>query len=230
MRRSTPILMALVLTTAGCGSESESSVQPATSPPASTQETTVAPTVAPTDAPTTVPDVGLDLAGAAAGAQRAIDQGDMLGDCPFDQQAVVDAIRDLVPLVPEFTSLGLTNGQVFYGGEVDITYCGIDPAQSTTATDGIEELRIDVHPGVADLQQYLDEEWGGDTADASPATDLLGGALRSWCLEDDQCIAAWQGDGLFVALVVEGVATATASDAAAALEAALPIVIAELAA
>jgi hypothetical protein len=172
----------------------------------------------------------LDLAGAAAGAQAAIDQGDNLGDCPFDQQAVVDAIRDVVPLVPEFTSLGLTNGQVFYGGEVDITYCGIDPEQSTSAADGIEELRIDVHPGEADLQTYLDEEWGGDAADASPSSNLLGGTVRSWCLEDDQCIAAWQGDGLFVALVVEGVETASAADAAAALKAALPVVVAELAA
>jgi len=172
----------------------------------------------------------LDLAGAAAGAQRAIDEGDALGDCPWSQQAIVDAISDVVPLVPEFASLGIDNGQVFSGGDVDITYCEIYTDESTTATDGIEELRIDVHPGSADLQQYLDEEWGGDAGDAGSSTGLLGGTLKSWCIDDDRCIAAWQGDGLFVGLVVHGVATVTADDAAAALEAALPVVVAGLAA
>jgi hypothetical protein len=171
----------------------------------------------------------LDLAGAAAGAQAAIDQGDSLGDCPWGQQLILDALSGVVPLVPEFaTDPGIDNGQVFSGGEVDITYCEI--YTSTSATDGIEELRIDVHPGEADLQTYLDEEWGGDAADASSSSNLLGGTLRSWCLDDDSCLAVWQGDGLFVGLVVHGVATATAADAADALEAALPVVVAELAA
>lgn len=170
----------------------------------------------------------LDLAGAAAGAQRAIDQGDGLGNCPWDQQAVVAAVGAVVELVPEFAGFDDDYGQVFSGGEVDITYCDFWVGSPSTPT-GIEEFRIDAHPGTADLQQYLDEEWGGEPDEAT-TSDLSGGTVRAWCLEENQCIAAWQGDGLFVALVIHGVATATADDAVTALKAALPIVVSGLAA
>ncbi|MDP2290543.1 MAG: hypothetical protein Q8M22_05100 [Actinomycetota bacterium] len=168
----------------------------------------------------------LDLGGAAAGAQRAIDQGDSLGDCPWGQQAIIDAVGAVVTLVPEFADPGIDNGQVFSGGDVDIVYCEIYHSGETAATEGIDEMRIDVHPGTADLQQYLDEEWGGD-ADGANSSDLSGGTVTSWCPDDDQCIAAWQGDGLFVALVAYGVTTA--ADATTALEAALPVVVGGLA-
>lgn len=190
--------MALVLTATACGDDSSSG------------------------------GASLDLGGAASGAQRAIDQGDSLGDCPWDQQAIIDAVGAVVTLVPEFADPGIDNGQVFSGGEVDITYCEIYHSGETAASEGIDELRIDVHPGAADLQQYLDEEWGGD-ADGAASSGLLGGTITSWCPDDDQCIAAWQGDGLFVALVVYGVATASAADATTALEAALPVVVGGLA-
>jgi len=170
----------------------------------------------------------LDLDAAAAGAQRAIDQGDSLGDCPWDQQATIDAVGAVVTLVPEFADPGIENGQVFRGGEVDITYCEIYHGGETSATEGIDEMRIDVHPGTADLLQYLDEEWGGD-AEGATSSDLSGGEVTSWCPDDDMCIAAWQGDGLFVALIVYGASTATAADAATALEAALPVVVSGLA-
>lgn len=170
----------------------------------------------------------LDLAGAAAGAQAAIDQGDDLGDCPFDQRAVIYAIGTAVALVPELSALGTSNGQVFRGGEVDITYCEIYPEDSTSATDGLEGFRIDAHPGMADLQQYLDEELGGDADDATTSS-VLGGDVRSWCLDELRCVAAWQGDGLFVVVITHDLAAATAADATAALKAALPVVVAGLA-
>lgn len=198
MRRSAVIMVALALMATACGDDDNSSG-----------------------------GASLDLGGAAAGAQRAIDEGDSLGDCPWDQQAIIDAVGAVVTLVPEFADPGIDNGQVFSGGEVDITYCEIYHSGETTATEGIDELRIDVHPGTADLQQYLDEEWGGD-ADGATSDDFLGGTVKSWCPDNNQCIAAWQGDGLFVGLVAYG-ASVTTPDATAALEAALPVVVGGLA-
>lgn len=199
MRRSVLIAMAVLLATSACGNDNKSS------------------------------GPQLDLAGAATAAQKAIDEGDSLGDCPWDQQAVVTAVAGVVALVPELSSPGTSDGQVFSGGDVDIAYCDIYPGSRSASSEGITELRVDVHPGTADLPQYIDEEWGG-TADAATSANLLGGTVKSWCIADDQCIAAWQGDGLFVALVTFGVTTTTAADAVAALGAALPIVVAQLAA
>jgi hypothetical protein len=169
----------------------------------------------------------LDLAAAATGAQQAIDLGDDLGTCPWDQPGVVAAVGAVVDLVPEAADFDDNYGQVFSGGEVDITYCEF--WVSSSAATGIREFRVDVHPGTADLQTYLDEEWGGDAAEAATTSKLAGGTVRSWCLADDQCIAAWQGDGLFVALVISSVATATAEDAVTAVTAALPVVVTGLA-
>lgn len=169
----------------------------------------------------------LDLAAAATGAQRAIDLGDDLGTCPWDQPAVAAAVGAVVELVPEAAGFDDNYGQVFRGGEVDITYCEF--WVSSSAASGIEEFRVDAHPGTADLQTYLDEEWGGEPDEAA-TSDLSGGTVRSWCLQENQCLAAWQGDGLFVALMVRGETSASADDAVAALKAALPIVVSGLAA
>lgn len=213
-----PLILGSLLVATACGGDGDSVGNPATTVMASTV------------APTTVVGSPLDLAGAAAGAQQAIDLGDDLGDCPWDPAAVAAAVVPVASLVAEFSGPIENNGQVFSGGEVDIAYCEILPdSGQTAATDGIEEFRIDVHPGTADLQQYLDEEWPGDAADASTSA-LLGGTVSFWCLDADRCIAAWQGDGLFVGLVVQGVVTASADDAVAALGAALPVVVAGLAA
>ena len=227
MRRIALLAVGATLLLAACSDDAEESGnQSATTLPASTPASTVPATLPPTTAAAPT----LDLGAAAAAAQAAIDLGDGLGDCPWDPAAVAAAVRPVAPLVPEFDGPIENNGQVFSGGEVDITYCEILPdSGDTAAADGIEEFRVDVHPGTADLQQYLDEEWGGDAADAA-SSELFGGTVSSWCLEDDRCIAAWQGDGLFVALVTRGVATATAADAVAALEAALPVVVGGLAA
>ncbi|MEQ1703256.1 MAG: hypothetical protein ABMA25_24380, partial [Ilumatobacteraceae bacterium] len=47
----------------------------------------------------------LDLAGAAAGAQAAIDLGDELGDCPWNQEAMVAAVGKSIELGPECAAL-----------------------------------------------------------------------------------------------------------------------------
>lgn len=167
--------------------------------------------------------LSLDLDRAAVGAQQAIDQGDALGGCPWIQQAALAAIRLAIEVGPDASDVDMTVGQVFRGGEVDITYCESVVGPPSTPT-GLEGFRIDVHPGTADLQQYLDEEWGVEP-DEPTTGSLLGGTVMSWCFDEDRCIAAWQGDGLFVALVTDAAARASEDDAVAALTAALPIVV-----
>ena len=164
----------------------------------------------------------LDLAGAATAAQKAIDEGDSLGDCPWDQQAVVTAVAGVVALV-RAVQPGTSDGQVFrwrrrhrllrhlprqqigFVGGHHGAAGGCAPRHGRPAA--VHRRGMGWHRRYCDLRR--------------PSRSTV----RSWCIADDQCIAAWQGDGLFVALVTFGVTTTTAADAAAALGAALPIVV-----
>lgn len=215
-----PGLLAGVLVLASCGGDGA----------AKNTSVPVAPTTtaaSPTAAPTTAAPAAMGLAAAATAAQAAIDLGDGLPACPWDMGQVITAVADVAPLVPELADDVDNYGQVFRGGEVDITYC--EEYASSDATTGIDEFRIDVHPGTADLPTYLDEEFGAEVQPMAP-TEVHGGELRSWCLEEQRCLAVWQGDGLFVALVTVTIDAGVAADAAVALTVALPLVVDGLAA
>ena len=221
------LLLAGALALTACSGDDTSGS--ATTTPATTSAATAGPTTAPvtTDVPPTVEPAALDLAGAAAAAQAAIDLGDGLGSCPWDMAEVLAVIAGVAPLVPELAEDVDNYGQVFRGGEADITYC--EEYASSDATTGIDEVRVDVHPGTADLQTYLDEEFGAD-AGADVSTEVYGGRLVAWCLEEDRCIAVWRGDGLMVALVTDSKDQGEAADAAVGLTVALPLVVDALAA
>ncbi len=172
---------------------------------------------------------GADLTAAASAAQRAIDQGDNLRDCPFGPpDSLIGLLPASLPLAPGFATGVEGHGQVFSGGDVDITYCDLVPDPSE---DGpIDEIRVDVSPGTVDLDTYLTEEFT-DPADVDVAAeaDLDSGSLHSACWDHNkECGAFWQGDGLFIGITIVGAATVTASDAVTIAETLVPEIIRRL--
>jgi hypothetical protein len=175
----------------------------------------------------------LPVADAAAAVDAAVDQGDSLGGCPFgDTGALLAGVDDAVPLNDGFAGGVEDNGQVFSGGEVDITYCGLVP--DPFAQGDIDEVRLDAASGTVDLDTYLTEEWVFDAGDVSieQAGDLAGGSLRTGCWSDgtDVCGAFWQADGLFVAVVALGDVDVTRDHAEAIARAVIPGAVENLAA
>ena len=183
-----------------------------------------------TDTPTTPSTAAGDesSAAAAAAAQAAIDLGDDLDGCPFDPAGVVAAVRGVLTLAPDFDGQIEENGQVFYGGDVDITYCHVRPQEGAyNATTGVVDMRVDVHPGIADVATYLDEEWAEELEDVVPQS-AAGGTLTVGCFAEYRCLAMWQGADLFIALMVEAADTVAAEETAAALVAIIPVVTEDL--
>ena len=170
---------------------------------------------------------------AAEAARAAIDEGDELGDCPFGPtDDLVAALPDDLPLADGFERTD-NDGQVFFGGEVDIVYCPIFPEDFN---DGpIEEIRVDVSPsGQVDVDQYLEEEWSGaEDAEVNAAEGFDGGDVSEACWPGfngfRQCGVFWQGDDLFVAVVPSGEADVEPEDTMAMAEAMVPLVVERLA-
>ena len=157
-------------------------------------------------------------ASAAEAAQAAIDEGDLLGDCPFGPtDDLVAALPDDLPLADGFEQTD-NDGQVFFGGEVDIVYCPITPVDFSEGP--IEEIRVDVSPfGQVDVGQYLEEEWSGaEDADVAASDGFAGGEVSEACWPGftgfRQCGVFWQGDDLFVAVVPSGEADIEPEDTA----------------
>lgn len=180
---------------------------------------------------TSVVTGALPLAAAAAAAQVAIDSGDDLYDCPFGPvDGIIAAVPSNIRLSPAFAQGVADEGQVFSGGDADITYCDLVPADYSS--DGVvSSVRIDVAPGAPDLGTYLDEEFGADVSDVRPDASFLGGTVQVGCLTypQDMCLAVWQGADLFVALMLRGDGPFVTSEASATLHAVLPAVVTNLA-
>jgi hypothetical protein len=214
-------------------SASRSTTSGTTAPPApqpttqKTNNTTKNPTTTSSDE-----DSGdLATAAAAEAAQAAIGEGDDLGECPFGPIAdLAAALPEDLPLADGFDETGTDDGQVFSGGEVDITYCEVYP--SSFAEGPIDEIRVDAAPeGDVDVDQYLDEEWTSpSSADVSEADGFAGGDVQVACWDSPQhCVAMWQGEDLFVAVAISGEEDADPDDASAAAAALVPLVVERLA-
>jgi hypothetical protein len=119
---------------------------------------------------------------------------------------------------------------VFYGGDVDIVYCSLEPDDG--GEGAIDEIRVDVARGAdVDIAEYLDEEFTDGEVEPTDAGAIGGGTLSTACWDDgDMCGAFWQGDGLFVATVISGEEQQSATDAATISETLVPMVIERLAA
>jgi hypothetical protein len=183
-----------------------------------------------TTGPTTTTEAALPAADAAVAAEAAIAEGDDLGDCPFGPtQDLVDLVPDDVPLVDGWTATD-DDGQVYSGGDVDITYCALAPEHHD---DGpVDEIRVDVAP-LADVEvrQYLDEEFTSRDVDLDAAGPLGGGDLVVGCWEDGpvRCAAFWQAPELFVAVVPDGEEPGSPDRAEAIARAVIPTVVTRLA-
>ena len=113
-------------------------------------------------------------------------------------------------------------GQVFSGGEADITYCEL-----FTDLGDFEEIRIDAAPGPLDLTAYLDEEFGLEPDDLGDSARIDGEEAVAGCF-DDACLAVLAEGDLAVAVRLIG-SDVTAEQALDALEGMRPLVIANLA-
>jgi len=220
---------------AALGACGDDDAEPAVTEPPPAATTQPAPTTTPAPATTQpVATPGIDagsIDAAITAAEDAIAQGDDLGVCPFGP------IPQILAALPG--SLGLPdglgddeiddNGQLFFGGEVDITYCEVFDVSEVTGP--VDEVRIDLAPGSdVDLQVYLDEEFGGSEDDFDRGSELLGGTARSGCIDDGVCMTVWQGDGLFIGTILRGDGPIPADDSLASATAVIPLVIENLAA
>jgi hypothetical protein len=172
------------------------------------------------------------LAAARAGVEESLTAGDGVGDCPYGSPAaLVAALPDSLPLAAAFDVEGVeNNGQVFVGGDVDITYCQLTP--DAGGEGPIDEIRVDVSPSSrVDVQTYLDEEFTTDEVSTHDAGTLLGADLRAACWDEfEMCGAFWQSGELFVAVVLRGQQTQKLPHAVTTAHVLVPLVLDGLAA
>ena len=203
---------------------------------ASSGVTVAAPNGTSTTAPGVAPGTG-PLLKAAHTVDTAVILGDSLGRCAFDPlQPVLDAIPASVPLAADLkqSAVASDEGQVFSGGDVDITYC--DMSASTDDAGPVNSVRIDIAADAhVHFDTYLFEEYSGwKDDDFTLQTNVLGGWLRHGCFSngtnDFFCLAAWQGDGLFISTVLNGRAALHPGDEVDTAMAVIPVVAKNLAA
>ena len=169
---------------------------------------------------------------AIAAVEAALAEGDSLGDCPYGPTAdLVAALPDRLPLAEGY-ALGVEeNGQVFYGGDVDIVYCEIETDDGSGGP--IDRIRVDVAAlDDVELATYLPEEFTNDDVATHFAGQWFGGEMETGCWEDTNivCGAFWQGDGIFIATVLFGEADQKKPDAVTVAKTLVPLVMERLAA
>ena len=212
-RLTTVIVLSAVVAacSSGDGGTAESGTNPPSTESVSSDESSVA-----ADGP---------LTGAAAVAQEIIDAGVDPASCPVDIGYISAIMSKSVPLSSVFNGSIRDEGQLFTDGDVDLVYCWVRVDNGGTEANPGElvDMRIDVHPGTADVETYLDEQWGPISDLTSETVD--GATITSGCVDDTTCVAMWQDTDLFIALMIAARSGATADVAVTGLEITAPLVV-----
>lgn len=177
-------------------------------------------------------DVELAAATVADIIRIGVEGGPEPGPCPYGPTADLAALlpKDAVLAAPLRAGDVDDDGQLWSGAQPNLIYCPISAADHSVEWPEIEEFRVDVAAGEADVIDYLDQNF--ETVDPDklvPGADLLGGESVGVC-HDDGCTAAWTGGELFVAVTLIGTQETkpTLDQAWAALVPMVPLVVERL--